>query len=391
MSELVNIRDNLTAIHWKLLTSVSALTLTAYISSAGMAHAEDASRPQIWIELGANLNQPSNGNQLFAPPFFSQIPTGFPPPTAIEKRLRMGLDWESAISFQPDNSDWSVSVSARYGRKSRTNDQHFKTKVLPTQFVTASGHYVEPLGFPHRYEQTNVLNAGTHAIIDFMAGKDVGLGMFGLPGTAVFNGGVRFAEFTSRSAIAVGLDPDSSDVPPTPRYHYHKFNGAFDASRSFHGIGPSISLKASSPVIRDGSDSEFTFDWGANGAVLFGRQKVRGNHSTIGAYYCQNNFYGAATGCPAPTANAKPFAPYEGIRQISQYQHTHSINRSRMVIVPNIGAFAGISYRLANAKLSLGYRADFFFGAMDGGIDTTKKETVDFYGPFASISVGIGG
>jgi hypothetical protein len=37
------------------------------------------------------------------------------------------------------------------------------------------------------------------------------------------------------------------------------------------------------------------------------------------------------------------------------------------------------------------YRADFFFGAMDGGIDTAKKENVGFYGPFATISIGLGG
>jgi hypothetical protein len=44
-----------------------------------------------------------------------------------------------------------------------------------------------------------------------------------------------------------------------------------------------------------------------------------------------------------------------------------------------------------NAKVKFGYRADLFLGAMDGGIDTAKKENVGFYGPFATVSVGIGG
>jgi hypothetical protein len=39
----------------------------------------------------------------------------------------------------------------------------------------------------------------------------------------------------------------------------------------------------------------------------------------------------------------------------------------------------------------LGYRADFFFGAVDGGLGTSEKETRGFYGPFAKISVGLGG
>jgi hypothetical protein len=46
---------------------------------------------------------------------------------------------------------------------------------------------------------------------------------------------------------------------------------------------------------------------------------------------------------------------------------------------------------LPNSEISLGYRADFFFGAVDGGLSTPEKETRGFYGPFAKISVGLGG
>ena len=42
--------------------------------------------------------------------------------------------------------------------------------------------------------------------------------------------------------------------------------------------------------------------------------------------------------------------------------------RDRTVVVPNLGGFAGVSWRLPTAKLSFGYRADFFFGAIDGGL-----------------------
>jgi hypothetical protein len=60
-------------------------------------------------------------------------------------------------------------------------------------------------------------------------------------------------------------------------------------------------------------------------------------------------------------------------------------------VVPNIGGFAGFSLKFPNARVSLGYRADFFFGAMDGGIDTRKTYDRNFYGPFAKISIGLGG
>jgi hypothetical protein len=57
--------------------------------------------------------------------------------------------------------------------------------------------------------------------------------------------------------------------------------------------------------------------------------------------------------------------------------------------VPNVGGFAGLSVRRANAKVSFGYRADFFFGAMDAGIDARHTEDMSFHGPFAKISVGL--
>ena len=63
----------------------------------------------------------------------------------------------------------------------------------------------------------------------------------------------------------------------------------------------------------------------------------------------------------------------------------------RTVTVPNVGGFAGMSFQFSSAKVSLGYRADFFFDAMDGGIDARKSATLGFYGPFASVSVGFGG
>ena len=57
MSELIQKNDNRATIRWKLLTGASALALTAYVSSAGMAKAEDTDRPPIWIELGGRWSR----------------------------------------------------------------------------------------------------------------------------------------------------------------------------------------------------------------------------------------------------------------------------------------------------------------------------------------------
>jgi len=41
--------------------------------------------------------------------------------------------------------------------------------------------------------------------------------------------------------------------------------------------------------------------------------------------------------------------------------------------------------------VSFGYRADIFFGAMDSGWDTRSTKNLSFYGPFASVAIGLGG
>jgi hypothetical protein len=105
-------------------------------------------------------------------------------------------------------------------------------------------------------------------------------------------------------------------------------------------------------------------------SALFGRQRIRGHHQTTGTFY-----------------KTKIISKYNFTSQIHR---SGNPDRSRNVVVPNLGGFAGISFRYSDAKISLGYRGDFFFGAMDGGIDTRKSENLGFHGPYASISVGLG-
>jgi hypothetical protein len=65
------------------------------------------------------------------------------------------------------------------------------------------------------------------------------------------------------------------------------------------------------------------------------------------------------------------------------------IDRSRTVTVPNIGGYLGASMRYHNGKVSLGYRADTFFDAMDGGEQTAKSYNRGFYGPYLNVSLGL--
>jgi hypothetical protein len=137
-----------------------------------------------------------------------------------------------------------------------------------------------------------------------------------------------------------------------------------------------LSWSGSSPLAGNADTAELAFDWGVNGAVLFGRQKSRTSHETIG-----NDGY--------ITFNVG--AGQQPRRVVQYHRNPPPITRSRSVAVPNLGGFAGMSLKFPNAKVSLGYRADFFFGAMDAGIDARHTGDMAFHGPFAKVSVGLGG
>jgi len=228
------------------------------------------------------------------------------------------------------------------------------------------------------YATTKVTHGESHAILDFQAGKDFGLGMFGRDGRSTFSLGIRYAQFASKTGVNVRERPDLhlNDNVPTPTFrnhlikYFHSYGLTAHSARSFHAVGPSLSWDVSAPFAGNAQSTEFTLDWGVNAAILFGRQKTSVNHHTSGRY--------------VEVANGKYLGP--------PYQNSPALrNTARSVTIPNLGGFAGVSVKWPNAKVSLGYRADFFFNAMDTGIDARKSATLGFYGPFASVSVGLGG
>ena len=356
---------------------------SGYDFFTGLFSDADNGRPPLWVEVGGNFDQLRADHQLFDPPFLASIPSGYGSQLSPQKAPALGLDWEAKLSFEPNDSDWVFSAGARYGRAHGNRNLHEQTNLSKT-FVGA----VVPFQYQPRYSDAQFSNSESHAMLDFLAGKSVGLGMLGLPGSAVLSGGARYAAFASKSSMLIHSSPDDALRTNGPKYRYHRYAGKFDAVRSFHGIGPAVDLNASTPFLGNEQDGEIALDWGANGAVLFGRQRAGGRHSTGGNYYCYSGFGGAfvgRTGCPAN------FRVYNTKFYHTGYQRTKSFNRSRMVTVPNIGAFVGLSMKYQNAKVSFGYRVDEFFGAMDGGIDTRKSENMGFFGPYANISIGVGG
>jgi iron complex outermembrane receptor protein len=339
----------------------------------------DNGKPPLWIELGGQLEHIQGQGAAFVPGFYSNfggasiLHEGTTPLEAQQPPL-FSAGEEAKVSFEPDGSDWVISAAVRYGRSGDKMDVHHQTDGVHQKYL-----HSQPFGAAfgtEKFVDTHVYHQESHSIMDFMAGKDVGLGLFGEDLSTVLSGGVRFAQFSSYSSVDMRARPDlhitylrfttATKIFKEPSFHtYHAYE---DASRKFHGVGPTISWTGSAPVMGN-QEGGLDFDWGANAALLFGRQKAGVRHQETGRYW--------------------PNESYHSAQRLNPTAGGHASNKT--VTVPNLGGFAGVSYRYQNAKISLGYRTDFFFGAIDGGIDKPKSETLNMSGPFATISFGIGG
>jgi hypothetical protein len=380
MTELTNTSTR-GEFRWTLLTTVSALALLS-MTYAGDAKADDdTDHPTVWLELGGEFAKLNTPTVEFVPPFILATPRPGPEtiaPLSVPHTPRASIDGNAKITIEPPGSDWTVSLAVRFGRS--TAKQHVHQQSYPTKPVAPTTQYQVP-----KYQRalqfidTTASESESHTILDFAAGKDIGIGMFG--GSSTVDLGVRFAQFSARSNIAFKSDPDSRVKIKYYYHHYFRTGATYHSnsataltSRSFTGIGPSISWNNSTRLTGEETHG-LALDWGVNAALLFGRQKARAHHQTTGRYH-QGEYYISNT------------AHY----RTTQYRNAPpDQKRSRSVIVPNVGGFAGLTYRFGDAKLAVGYRADFFFGAMDGGIDTRKTENVGFYGPFATVNFGFGG
>jgi hypothetical protein len=359
MSEFLNEREDRNAIRRQLLATASAIALLGF-GTTSHARAEDTNRPIVWLELDGQFANEDVGADAYVPPFLPLSPFDAISHVGQEKGPPTIWDEGVKLSFQPDGSDWVISAAVRYGKNDRREvlDNHPPTANV-TKYTGHDGYSA--------YQNFTVKSSESHVLLDFQAGKDFGLGMFGSGGTSVFSAGIRFAQFNSQNQVGIESQPTNVNS----QYPFHRLHAAFSAKRKFSGVGPAISWNASANLLGDPSAGSVSADWGLNAAMLFGRQRSQIHHQTTNIYhYC-------ASGC-------------HRLRTVYEHSALPPI-RSKTQIVPNLGGFAGVSWHLPNAKVSVGYGADMFFGAVDGGIDSAHRENRGFYGPFASVSVGLGG
>jgi iron complex outermembrane recepter protein len=360
-------------------------------------------RPTLWLTLGGNYNALLNvKNEPYNPLALDNFPNGgnptppwadgLPSPAQLQKTPDAGFDWNASLAYQPENSDWVLKAGIRYGRTAHNNTTHKSQYAgTRTQWVIFP-HFTFPCTFFDHYYPTfsNECRHGgvkefvdshdhsseRHAILDFEIGKNVGIGMFNEKGMGTVSAGIRVAQFNSHTVFHLGADPN---------YNLdHKYHEIYDfystENRSSHGIGPELSWDASNPILGDSGDGEIAIDWGVNAAMLFARQSVDLHHTVK---HCIVHGGGTLAAC-----DGGGIGGYGDPRIV---EPPDNVSRSRRVTVPNLGGYVGLSVKYHDAKVSLGYRADEFFGAMDGGEYTAKKENRGFYGPYLNLSLGFGG
>ncbi len=383
MSELIHIQKRNENFRHGLLTNVSILALMgAFCLPSAVLAASDEDKPTVWIELGGQLERLDTPQAFFAPPFF-----GFANPSVLDvltdgqRPSRYSTGLEGKISFEPHGTDWVFSAAIRYGQVKGAKHLHYETPGIPAfreRLVSAAGNVVTPSR--RNFGDSQAHSADSDSVLDFQAGKDVGLGLFGVNASSVVSVGVRYAQFTSRSDDTIHARPVLGYHAPVPytliKYHgtvRHAYSQTYTAIvhsiRNTHAIGPSLTWNASMPVVGNRDGMTVNFDWGVNAAALFGRQRTHEDHHTTGNYHNFN----------------------VNVAVVRHYAYATAHDRSNSVFIPNVGGFAGVSLKFPNAKVSLGYRGDFFFNATDKGLDARDAANQNFYGPFATISIGLGG
>src|SRR6185437_14387936 len=175
-------------------------------------------------------------------------------PLATQRSPRYSKGFEGKVTFQPQDSDWLFSASILYGRANGNKRVHEQTAGihLPPTAAAYGIPVLDPLPVKN-FSDTRAKHSESHTILDFQAGKDVGLGIFGRNGASTINAGVRFAQFSTRTDVELKARPEidfgitrflngyGSYVSFPGVKYWHTYGAHLHKSSSFHGIGPSLS------------------------------------------------------------------------------------------------------------------------------------------------------
>ncbi len=209
MSEL-NIRQlKIARLRSDLMVGASLLAILGAILACQpvIADEQKADGPNVWIELGGQVERVDSAHSVLIPLFISQSTSANRLPMIDAQRpSRYSLGGEGKISFIPKNSDWQISASIRYGRSGNDRHLHHQSP-LPFSYRYFGNQVFSPLGFEQFGDgQSNFKES--HFVLDFQAGRDLGIGLFGDRAESMVSIGLRYAQFTNKSDATLHARPE---------------------------------------------------------------------------------------------------------------------------------------------------------------------------------------
>ena len=227
MSELIDTQHSRRNCRWYLMATASFAALASLSTGA---FADDADRPTVWIELGGQL-EGLNDCRSRLRPRFCRISRNTESGrlsvsknrrnTALPPKRRFPSSQKIVIGFflRP----LSIALAKNKSSHQQTPNAHLPDHVtLPPSFGSRYINAGTLYPSSHvKFADAAAKQSESHAVLDFQAGKDVGLGLFGGHGTSVLSVGIRFAQFSSKSKVTMRMEPDVQSHCSNHRYFRH--------------------------------------------------------------------------------------------------------------------------------------------------------------------------
>jgi len=257
------------------------------------------------------------------------------------------VGWESAVGFDYRfaGSPWHISGQFRYGEGGKTSGLDVTSQTLTVG--AASQTQTETWAAAYRE---------THWLADLAVGRDIaGSG----PAALQLKGGVRVAEFVTRTSTSHITTASGSGLPPVvvpgfPTVTAYSLTQSVvgDTRASFLGAGPLIGVEGSIPFA-----GKWSFDYAGDVALLFGRQQQVARSRDQLAY--------------TPSYLSLVFPTFDSFSTSSDRLFAGVLSADIQV---------GVSYWLTqNLKLGAGYRLDALINVFNEAGSSSNSLTPDRY------------
>jgi iron complex outermembrane receptor protein len=324
------------------------------------------------VELGAAASHFSADNEPYTPDWLADnLATLGDTRSAHTEDLDWGDTRDIKLTYAPGGG-WAASAAYRVGKTNGFN----RTKAVD---AVPGGEFGISFLDHDNYALSEVNDSEAHTIVDFMIGKEIGLGRFGEGGRSEIAAGLRYAKFESLSRVTIDGATEMYIAPVLdvkyPDIHFNTFSMALASQSEFEGVGPSVSWDSSLRLAGEEETGHADLDWSVGGGVLFGKQNVNSTEEREGEYVHPSDIpFGAAI-----RDNLYPDSPL-----IERH-------RTKDVTAPTLSLSVGLSYSIDRVRISTGYSYDRFFNAIDGGIDEAQQFDRTIHGPYLKLSLGFGG